>query len=220
MKARKAPPGMDIIAEKLREFENRTREALNTPPDDKRRNEITWPMHKLHFEKNRYLYEMYYKKRQISKQLLDYLIHEKIADGKLIAKWRRPGYETLCSLLVITKSNTNFGSVGVCRVPLKDRKGQILPNVLTGCVSCASGDGGPIWWDEPVPDIVKRRIVQVDPGKADLIEVDDNQPTEGDPLDEDNNDEQPVGAHVEHNEPYSPIYATEEKLDSAGIESD
>lgn len=171
MKARKAPPGMDIIAGKLEEFENRTREALNTSADDKRRNEITWPMHKLHYEKNRYLYDMHYKRRRISKQLLDYLVHEKIADGKLIAKWKRPGYETLCSLLVITKKNTNFGSVGVCRIRLKDRRGQILPNVLTGCVSCASGDGGPIWWDDPIPNIVKQRIAQVDPGKAELVDT-------------------------------------------------
>lgn len=210
MKARKAPPGMDVIAEKLREFENRTRDALNTPPDDKRRNEITWPMHKLHFEKNRYLYEMYYKKRQISKQLLDYLIHEKIADGKLIAKWRRPGYETLCSLLVITKSNTNFGSVSVCRVPLKDRKGQILPNVLTGCVSCASGDGGPIWWDDPVPDIVKRRIVQVDPGKADLIELDNSQPAEDALLMEEVGDEPSEENTVYDKEIHSSAYAAED----------
>lgn len=168
MKARKAPPGMEKIQDKLQEFEARTRDVLNTPADDKRRNEITWPMHKLHYQKNRYLYDMQ-RRHEISKALLDYLVHEKIADGKLIAKWRRPGYETLCSLLVITKKNTNFGSVGVCRVKLRDRRGQILPNVLTGCVSCASGDGGPIWWDDPVPDVVKQRILQIDPGKADLL---------------------------------------------------
>lgn len=168
MKARKAPPGMEKVQDKLQEFEARTRDVLNTPADDKRRNEITWPMHKLHYEKNRYLYDMQ-RRHEISKPLLDYLIHEKIADGKLIAKWRRPGYETLCSLLVITKKNTNFGAVGVCRVKLKDRRGQILPNVLTGCVSCASGDRGPIWWDDPIPDVVKQRILQIDPGKADLV---------------------------------------------------
>lgn len=161
---------MDLISEKLEEFEIRTREALNEPMNDKRRNEITWPMHRLHFEKNRYLFDMYYKQRAISKKLLDYLVKQKLADGNLMAKWRRPGYERLCSLVVITKSNTNFGTTGVCRTPLRDRTGQILPNVLTGCVSCASGDGGPIWWNDPVPDIVKQRIAEVDPGKAQLVE--------------------------------------------------
>lgn len=169
MKTRKAPPGIEHVSEKLIEFEARTREALNEPMDDKRRNEISWPMHRLHYEKNRYLYDMHFKENKISKKLLDYLVNQKLADGKLMAKWRRPGYERLCSLMVITKSNTNFGTTGVCRTPLRDRTGQILPNVLTGCVSCASGDGGPIWWNDPVPDIVKERIADVDPGKAHLV---------------------------------------------------
>lgn len=33
----------------------------------------------------------------------DYLVREKIADGPLIAKWRKPGYEILCSMLAIQK---------------------------------------------------------------------------------------------------------------------
>lgn len=164
---------MDQILSKLEEFEALTREALNAPPDDKRRNEIAWPMHKLHYQKNRYLFDMHYKEHNISKRLLEYLIGAKIADGKLIAKWRRPGYERLCSLQVVTKSNMNYGGVGVCRIPLNQRRGQILPNVLSGCVSCASGDGGPIWWDDPVPQIVKDRIAEIDPGKAEqLLETD------------------------------------------------
>lgn len=169
MKTRKAPPGIELVRDKLEEFESRSREALEIPIDDKRRNEISWPMHKIHYEKNRYLFDMRYKHHQISKKLLDYLIKEKLADGKLMAKWKRPGYERLCSLLVITNSNTNFGTVGVCRTPLKQRMGQIMPNILTGCVACASGDGGPIWWDDPVPEIVKKRIAEIDPGKARLV---------------------------------------------------
>ena len=169
MKLRKAPPGVELISDKLEEFEVRTREALNEPIEDKRRNELSWSMHRIHYEKNRYLFDLHYKEHTISKKLLDYLIREKIADGKLMAKWRKPGYERLCSLLSITKSNTNFGTVSVCRTPLKDRTGQILPSVLTGCVSCASGDRGPIWWNDPIPEIVKERILAVDPGKESLV---------------------------------------------------
>ena len=33
----------------------------------------------------------------------DYLVREKIADGALIAKWRKPGDEILCSMLAIQK---------------------------------------------------------------------------------------------------------------------
>lgn len=39
----------------------------------------------------------------------DYLVREKIADGALIAKWRKPGYEILCSMLAIQKV---WGCVG------------------------------------------------------------------------------------------------------------
>ena len=85
----------------------------------------------------------------------DYLVREKIADGALIAKWRKPGYENLCSMLAIQKSGTNFGTTSLCRVPIASRAAHqaMQPDVKIGCVSCASGDGlhgGPIWWNTPV----------------------------------------------------------------------
>ena len=42
-------------------------------------------------------------------------MREKIADGALIAKWRKPGYEILCSMLAIQKGNHNFGTTSHCR---------------------------------------------------------------------------------------------------------
>lgn len=87
----------------------------------------------------------------------DYLVREKIADGSLIAKWRKSGYEILCSMLAIQKGNHNFGTTSHCRVPLHLRSSQqrITPDVQTGCISCASGDGrfgGPIWWNTPLEE--------------------------------------------------------------------
>ncbi len=85
------------------------------------------------------------------------MVREKIADGALISKWRKPGYEILCSLLAIQKGNHNFGTTSHCRVPMKKRAPQqrVAPDVQTGCICCASGDGrfgGPIWWNTPVDD--------------------------------------------------------------------
>ncbi len=78
----------------------------------------------------------------------DWLVREKIADGALISKWRKPGYEILCSTLAINKGNHNFGTTSHCRVPLKLRAAaqRVTPNTQTGCISCASGDGkvGPL----------------------------------------------------------------------------
>ena len=87
----------------------------------------------------------------------DWLVREKMADGALIAKWRKPGYENLCSMLAIQRNNHNFGTTSHCRVPMKQRAAQqrITPDVQTGCICCASGDGkfgGPIWWNTPMDD--------------------------------------------------------------------
>lgn len=87
----------------------------------------------------------------------EFLVREKIADGALISKWRKPGYEILCSMLAIQRGNHNFGTTSHCRVPMKKRAPQqkITPDVQTGCICCASGDGrfgGPIWWNTPMED--------------------------------------------------------------------
>jgi bud site selection protein 31 len=87
----------------------------------------------------------------------DWLVRDKVADGSLIAKWRKPGYEILCSMLAIQKGNHNFGTTSHCRVPIRQRAQQqkITPNIGTGCISCCSGDGkfgGPLWWNTPVGD--------------------------------------------------------------------
>lgn len=52
----------------------------------------------------------------MSRELFDYLVREKIADGALIAKWRKPGFEILCSMLAVQKGNHNFGTTSHCRV--------------------------------------------------------------------------------------------------------
>ena len=128
--------------------------AVDDPHDGKRKCESEWDIHRIHWKKNRFIYEMYYKDKKISKECYDWLCRLKIADQPLISKWRKPGYEILCSMLAISQSSTNFGTVSVCRVPMRQRGGGIMPAVKTGCVSCASGDsidGGPIWWCDKRP---------------------------------------------------------------------
>lgn len=127
---------------------------MDDPHDGKRKCESEWDIHRIHWKKNRFIYDMYYKEKKISKECYDWLCRLKIADQPLISKWRKPGYEILCSMLAISQSSTNFGTVSVCRVPMRQRGGGIMPAVKTGCVSCASGDsieGGPIWWCDKRP---------------------------------------------------------------------
>ncbi|CAE7937778.1 unnamed protein product [Symbiodinium necroappetens] len=156
LNTKKAPEGWDDVAPQLEEFANQMRDAVNEPHEGKRRNEATWKITKIHWERSRYVYELYYKKKAITRELYDWLLQEKYADASLIAKWRKPGFEYLCSLMAIDKRNTNFGTTAICRVPLHLRKaGAAQPAVSTGCISCSSQEcgrlGGPIWWDSPRP---------------------------------------------------------------------
>lgn len=42
---------------------------------------------------SRYIYDMYYEREAISKQLYDWLLKNGYADANLIAKWKKQGYE-------------------------------------------------------------------------------------------------------------------------------
>lgn len=42
---------------------------------------------------SRYIYDLYYGKEAISKQLYEWLLKNGYADGNLIAKWKKQGYE-------------------------------------------------------------------------------------------------------------------------------
>lgn len=152
LKYKKKPKGYEKLEPHLLECERKMRDAVDAPHHGKSKNEANWPIHRLHYEKNRLVYELHHKQKSLSKELFDFLVREKIVDAPLIAQWNKQGYETLCSMAAIQRSNTNYGTTSICRVPLTRRGGQVLPSVLTGCISCVSGegiDGRPIWWDDP-----------------------------------------------------------------------
>ena len=152
LSGKRKPAGWELIEETLLQFEERLREAVDDPHEGKRKCEAAWPIHRIHYERNRYIYDMYYRQQRISRDLYEFLVREKVADGALISKWRKPGFEILCSMSAIQRSGTNFGTTSICRVPLAQRAGQVMPSVTTGCVSCVSGDGidgGPVWWTDP-----------------------------------------------------------------------
>lgn len=160
----KAPPeGFEMIEQAIEDFENQMKDAVNEEHEGKRKNELTWRIHRIHWEKNRFIFDLMYKRKALKRELYDYLCREKIADQALISKWRKPGYENLCSLLSIQKSATNFGTTSICRVPMASRAPQqrLTPNVKTGCISCCSGDGimgGPIWWNTPITDDIEKKL--------------------------------------------------------------
>lgn len=44
------------------------------------------------------MYELYYEKEAISKELYEWLLKNGYADAMLIAKWKKTGYEKVCFL--------------------------------------------------------------------------------------------------------------------------
>jgi bud site selection protein 31 len=86
---------------------------------------------------------MYYTYKRISKEVYEYCIENKIIDAALIAKWKKPGYERLCSTYVINPRNYKFATVSICRVPKQClAPGTVIEDPMTGCRGCASGSGG------------------------------------------------------------------------------
>jgi bud site selection protein 31 len=91
---RKPPPdGFDDIEDTLLEFANKMKDAENAPHEGKKRYETLWPIFQITHQRSRYIYDLYYEKEAISKQLYDWLLKNGYADANLIAKWKKQGYE-------------------------------------------------------------------------------------------------------------------------------
>ena len=126
---KRKPAGWELVEDTLYQFEERLREAVDDPHEGKRKCEANWPIHRIHYERNRFIYDMYYKQQRITRDLYEFLVREKVVDAALISKWRKPGYELLCSMSAIQKSGTNFGTPSICRVPMAQRGGQIMVRI-------------------------------------------------------------------------------------------
>ena len=109
---RKPPPdGFDDIEDTLLEFANKMKDAENASHEGKKRHEVLWPIFQISHRRmlslsvgdmvtyvstsagSRYICDLYYDKEAISKQLYEWLLKNGYADGNLIAKWKKQGYE-------------------------------------------------------------------------------------------------------------------------------
>lgn len=96
-------------------------------------NKRFWTIFKLHYERNRYIYEEY-KNGMISDDVY-YKLYNTYLDKALIGKWRKPGYEKLCCLRCVQRSESKFGNVCVCRVP-RCKRGDVECD-FCGCKGCS-----------------------------------------------------------------------------------
>lgn len=100
---RKPPPeGFSDIEDDLLVFSNKMKDAQNTTNDNAPKHQAQWPIFQISHQRSRYIYELYYEKEAISKQLYDWLLKNGYADAMLIAKWKKQGYEKVCREPVIS----------------------------------------------------------------------------------------------------------------------
>uniref|UniRef100_A0A8C0VKW5 Protein BUD31 homolog n=1 Tax=Cyanistes caeruleus TaxID=156563 RepID=A0A8C0VKW5_CYACU len=136
-RSRKPPPdGWELIEPTLDELDQKMREAETEPHEGKRKVESLWPIFRIHHQKTRYIFDLFYKRKAISRELYEYCIKEGYADKNLIAKWKKQGYENLCCLRCIQTRDTNFGTNCICRVPkskLEVVSVQLVPLLCNSC---------------------------------------------------------------------------------------
>eukprot|EP01103_Thecamoeba_quadrilineata_P005802 TRINITY_DN15555_c0_g1_i1.p1 TRINITY_DN15555_c0_g1~~TRINITY_DN15555_c0_g1_i1.p1 ORF type:complete len:148 (-),score=15.75 TRINITY_DN15555_c0_g1_i1:167-610(-) len=140
--SKKRPPeGWELISPTLDDLEKKMREVENEPHEGKRKAESVWPIFRLHHQRSRYLFDLYYRRKEISRELYEYCLREGYADQNLIAKWKKAGYERLCCLRCIQVRDHNFATSCICRVPkAKLEDGKHIECIHCGCRGCASGD--------------------------------------------------------------------------------
>lgn len=68
---------LDDYAKKMRDAENESHEG-------KRKAESLWPIMRISHARSRYIYELYYKREAISRELYDWLLKEGYADVKSV----------------------------------------------------------------------------------------------------------------------------------------
>ncbi|KAL9686397.1 hypothetical protein QQ045_023855 [Rhodiola kirilowii] len=122
----KYPEGWELIEPTIRELQAKMREAENDPHDGKRKCEILWPIFKIAHQKSRYIFDLYHRRKEISKELFEFCCDQGYADRNLIAKWKKPGYERLCCLRCMQPRDHNFATTCVCRVPKHLREEKLL----------------------------------------------------------------------------------------------
>jgi bud site selection protein 31 len=165
---KKFPRGWDAVADTLAQLNAKMREgprrpatprhaqthsSLARPPalrapaaeshdDEKvRKHEIMWPILQINHQRSRYIYEMFYERRAISREVYEFALKEGYADAGLIAKWKKQGFERLCCVKCSQPLDTNNGTVCICRVPKKNMgENDKVQCVNCGCTGCASSD--------------------------------------------------------------------------------
>lgn len=70
LKGKRPPEGWELIEEVIEDFETQLKDAVNEDHEGKRVKEMTWKIHRLHWEKNRFIFDLMYQRKVMSKELV------------------------------------------------------------------------------------------------------------------------------------------------------
>ena len=66
-KKARPPPGYEVIEPTLSLLEAELRDRMNDPHEGMRKVEALWPIHQINWQRSRYVYDMFYKYKKISR---------------------------------------------------------------------------------------------------------------------------------------------------------
>ena len=111
-----------------------------------------WKIARQHWEKNRRLFIIFFRKMIIPIRFLKIFEKKKIIDLNLILAWRKPKHINLCSTFVLQTNNLRGKEQFFCLTSLFNRPIRRIFCIekLSGCICCANdiNKEGPIWWDQ------------------------------------------------------------------------
>ncbi|CCE83554.1 Piso0_004133 [Millerozyma farinosa CBS 7064] len=142
-KLKKPPEGYEKIEPTLVKLQEKLKQVQRSSIKTENKHSSLWPVFQVDHQINRYIYSLYYERKQISSELYEWLLQQKYANKDLIAKWKKQGYEKLCCLSCIMVDEKNHKNTCVCRVPkstLKENNDSPVECITCGCKGCASTD--------------------------------------------------------------------------------
>ena len=80
-RTRPPPEGFEDIEPILEDYETKMRDAENDPQEGKRKAEGVWGIMRITHIRSRYIYDLYYKREAISRELYDWLLEQGYAQA-------------------------------------------------------------------------------------------------------------------------------------------
>ena len=131
-----APNDIKPILDELLQIEEELREDYQEEIGGTSKKEKEWKIIQMNARRSRIIFDAFQNKT-ISYKTYQYCCKYNICDVKLIAQWKKTGYEHLCCLQCIqSKKGTN--NVCICRVPVHQRKIKHLQDVIVVVVQDVS----------------------------------------------------------------------------------